>query len=111
MIWESVLYVTSAFMFWQSIMMTCAIGVIIGMALHNGDVKGASKTLITALPLIVLTSMVSYFRVAPHVVSDIITEKTYAGTITSLFVGLSYINGYLFGVCLLRGQNHHKRHD
>lgn len=102
MIFNSLVYVTSAFMFWESIFMTVGCGILIGMALHNGDVKGATKAVISLVPLMLLISAVSYFRVSPNIVSGIETYKTYAGILTSLFVGSAYIVGFIVGAILLR---------
>jgi hypothetical protein len=108
MIWDSVIYVTSAFMFWQSMMMTAFCGTLIGMVLHNGDVKGARKSAIAILPLVLMVSTVSYLRVSPNIIGGIETTKTYAGTLTALFVAASYVSGFFFGVWLLRKNHHHK---
>jgi hypothetical protein len=102
MIWNSLVYVSTAYMFWQAIILTFACGIIIGMALHNGDIKGAAKAALAMIPMMMLTAAVSYFRVAPNINDGLETTKTYAGTITAIVVGSTYLFGFLSGVHILR---------
>lgn len=102
MILESIGYVTNAYMFWQSMILVMYLGAVIGMAVHNGDVKGATKSVLVALPMALLIAMVHYLRVVPHIATGVETVKTYAGIFTTLFVGGAYIVGFFFGVFLLR---------
>lgn len=96
-------------MFWESMMMTMGCGILIGMALHNGDVKGAWKSVISMAPLVILTAMVSYLRVYPHIKVGIESVKTYAGFFTVVFVALAYVLGFFLGVSMLH-RVHRKIH-
>lgn len=95
---ESLLYVINGHWFWQSMGMTVATAMMIGVIRHNGDFKSLKKALITIVPLIILLIFTSLSRLYPNLAEGRVYFKTYASYWTDLLVGTAYCIGLVLGV-------------
>lgn len=98
-------YITTAPHFWQVLSMTIATAMFIGAALYNGELRQATKGIITIVSYTAFLLLITFARVVeqiPQNGQDFRYEQAFAGMETTLIVSLAYMLGILLGVTASR---------
>jgi len=102
---QTINYITTASFFYPSMGITAASSVFIGAAIYNGDIKSASKGIITVGSYVGLLVIMSLARIWEVLANEIIQHSpiymAYAGILTAIFLGLYYILGIVIGVYVM----------
>lgn len=103
---QSLSYVINGHLFWQSMGMTCATAMFIGAILfHESNKTTFQKAILTLITYTLFVLFTTFARVLPNISNGEISTKTYASSLTIVFVTISYLLGIVIGYSLLRGRN------
>lgn len=98
-------YVIDGNLFWQSMGMTTATAMFIGASLFHASSKTSfQKAVWSILAYAGFLIFTSFARVQPNISQGVITVKTYASSLTTLFITASYVLGMIIGYWILRGK-------
>lgn len=108
----SISYVINAPGFYTAMGMTAMTSIFIGAAIYNGELKQATKGMITVGSYAALLLMTNIPRIVDKL-SDITSTPergamAYAGSVTIFFLTLWYIVGMLIGVYTVQRVRHKK---
>jgi hypothetical protein len=100
----SIRYVTDAPYFMESMVSLTCTAIFIGAAIYDGDMKNATRGIITTAGYVVILFIMTIQRVTDQITSGMVTdfERAWAGSITMMITTLTYILGIIIGVAIFR---------
>jgi hypothetical protein len=108
---QSASYVINASGFYPAMGMTAMTSIFIGAAIYNGELKQATKGMITVGSYAALLLMTNLPRIFDKL-SDISTQEhnamAYAGSVTIFFLTIWYLLGMIIGVYTVQQARKHK---
>ena len=99
---QTILYVINAPLFWASMGMTTAIAMFIGAMIYDGQLTEVRKGILTIGSYVFMLLWMTISRIFNMIDStpNRISEMTFAGTLSIVFVSIAWTLGVFLGVLI-----------